>query len=196
MPKITRLKFQKNQERVNLYLDGKYAFGVDAQKVLAKNLKVGQEISSKEQEELKDSGDLAKYFDKTLRFVSSRPHSQREITDYLFRKKVPPEMVSQITEKLISLGLVNDHDFAVWWVEQRTAFRPKGTRALRAELRGKGVSTEIVDEALKGVNEVPLALQAARKKNLDREKLVGYLGRKGFSWDTIESVLEEIGKKE
>jgi len=205
VPKITRLKFQKNQERVNLYLDGEFAFGVSSSSVLKKGLKVGQELSSEEAEALKETGDLQKDIDRVMRLVSARPRSEREVRNYLKRKKVPDQAISQVIEKLYALNLLNDLAFANWWVEQRTTFRPKGKRALRAELREKGIGEEIADKATSSLDEISLAKKVLDKKlrlysvlpPLERrQKATSFLARKGFTWEVIKAVLEKEGEKE
>ena len=83
MSKITKIKAQKNKKRVNIYLDGKFAFGLDADNFLKANLKKGQELNQKQIDDLIFKNEFQKLFDRTLRLISRRPRSKKEIRDYL-----------------------------------------------------------------------------------------------------------------
>lgn len=88
MPKITKIQPQKKEERFNIYVDGKFAFGLDAETVVKSGLKVGQEISEKEIEKLVFENETNKLMEKALRFLSFRPRSESEVRQYL-KKKFP-----------------------------------------------------------------------------------------------------------
>ena len=95
--------------------------------------------------------------------------------------------------------------FARAWVENRNTFRPRGKPALRMELRRKGLSDEIIQSVVDAhVPEESLALEAARKyarrlKDLEwpefRQKLGGFLTRRGFSYTTLAPVVSEVWKE-
>lgn len=146
-----------------------------------------------------------KLLDRILRLISARPRSEKEIVDYLKRKKTDPKLIDEVVDKLKSLGQLDDYAFAVWWVEQRMIFRPKGKLALSMELRQKGVEREISDKIIaEKVDELPLAKKAAEKKlktykNLPRmefrQKMASFLARRGFSWGTVKSVIDEFSQK-
>jgi len=103
------------------------------------------------------------------------------------------------------LDLIDDQAFVDWWLEQRATFRPKGKRALALELRQKGIDKELIERALaEKVDEEELARQAAKTKlriwsklplDVQKEKLVGFLGRRGFTWPILKKILDEVFKK-
>jgi regulatory protein len=205
MPQITKIKSQKINKRVNIYLDGKYAFPLDLNNFVKAGLKVGQKLSEKEVEALKEKDLKEKIFNKVLKFLSYRPRSEKEIVDYLKKKGASSTLIDKSIKKLKKLKFLNDRDFVTWWLEQRSTFRPRGKRALKMELIRKGIDREIIDEVLnKAVDELVLAKKAAQKKlktyqrleaNEFRKKMTGYLARQGFAWDSIKEALEEIDKK-
>ena len=97
--------------------------------------------------------------------------------------------------------LVNDHDFASQWVDNRVKFHPRGIRALRNELRKKGISVPIIEEVLQEINEEELALRFARgkiprMKELEKpefqKKMYGYLSRRGFGYGLCREVTDRI----
>lgn len=202
MPIVTRIASQKNQKRVNVYLDDKFGFGVDLDNFVKLGLKVGQELTEERVGEVVKKAEFQKTLDKLLRFATLRPRSEKEIGDWMRRKKVHGSLHKKLFDKLKRLDLADDVRFAKWWVEQRQNFRPKSSRILKSELRIKGISKEIIDEVLEEtqVDEVKIAGDLIEKKQyrwerFDRmakkKKMQEYLARKGFGWEVVEKVLKE-----
>ena len=129
-----------------------------------------------------------------LRYLDYRPRSVDEIRRHLKSKDVEPEVMDEVVERLTSVGLLDDRAFARYWLENRSDFRPRGERALRLELRQKGVPGDIIAEVLsEGHNEDEAAYRAAmaqarKVRTTDpvefRRKLEAHLARRGFSYDT------------
>ncbi len=204
MPIVTRIVQQKDQNRVSVYLDGKFAFGVTLESLLSNHLKVGQELSGGQIDTLKEQSNQDKVFTRVLRFVTSRPHSEREIKLWFKKKKVDEVVQGVALNRLTKLGLVDDLAFAKWWIEQRNTFRPKPIRVLKMELRQKGVSSDVIEEALGG-SESPSELETARKvvaKKAERflkmpyeerkKRLSNFLAMRGFSWEVIKKIVDEL----
>ncbi len=202
--KITAIEpQQKNPQRVNVYLDGEFAFGLAA--LVAAWLKVGQELDEEKVADLKarDAGEAA--YQKALHFLSYRPRSVEEIRRNLTRRGLPEALVEETLSRLQSAGLADDEAFARAWVENRNAFHPRSQAALRLELRRKGLGDETIHSVLDGqVDEDALALEAARKyaRRLAgrewpefRQKLGGFLARRGFSYTTLAPVVSEVWKE-
>lgn len=202
MSTITSIKQQKNKNRVNVYLDDKFGFGIDLDNFVLLHLKVDQELTEKEVNDIVKKAEYQKTLDKLLRFAMVRPRSEKEIRDYFRRKKVHESMHSELIRKLKHLELINDEKFAIWWVEQRQNFRPKPKRILAIELRSKGIGKEIVERILgeEKVDEVKMAKELIEKKKYKwdgleafevKQKISQYLLGKGFSWDVIEKVTQK-----
>lgn len=193
MRKITALKIQKrNPQRVNVYLDGEFAFGLA--RLLAAWLRIGQEISDEKIAALQAEDGCEVAYQHALKFIGYRPRSEREIRQNLSEHKIAEEVISGVVERLRQGGLVDDAAFAQNWVENRGDFRPRSRRALAIELRQKGIADEVVEQAIAETDDAEMAYQAAvkqaRKLNrLDwpefRRKLGGFLARRGFSYEVI-----------
>jgi len=209
MPQITKISPQKKRKRVNIFIDEKFAFGLDLETLSKYNLQVDQEISQKEIKEIIKEEELLKVYDKALRFLSFRPRSEKEIKDYLKKKKIGEETQKMVLKKLKKANFLDDREFTLWWIEQRMTFRPSGKRLLEYELRKKGVDKEIIEESfaprLYPSFEFKMALKAAKKKlssyqklpSLElRKKMTAFLARRGFSWEVIKEVVDEDLKKE
>ena len=196
--RITALEYQKkNRDRVSIYLDGRFAFGVPA--IVAAHLKQGQFLSDTEIASIQEQGDVETAYHKALDYLSYRPRSRAEVTTYLEKRGLPQEQIDAVAERLERAGLLDDVSFARFWVENRERFRPKGLRALRYELRLKGISHEIIEQALASVDVSASAYRSASKKarqvqHLDQwefhRKLVEYLARRGFDYDVAREAAE------
>lgn len=212
MPLVTAVKPQKNQKRINIYLDGKFGFGIDLENFVKLGLKVEQELSDKEVTEIVKKSEFKKTGDKFLRFATLRPRSEKELRDWLKRKKIHESMHKDLFNRLKRLDLVDDKGFAEWWVGQRHEFKPRGVRALAQELRMKGIDREIVEQVLMDtpINEEKIARELLDKKAYKwkslpkreaQQKMGQFLARKGFGWEIIRKVLggqevDHFGSKE
>jgi regulatory protein len=196
--KITALRYQKkNPDRVSVYLDGKFAFGLPA--IVAARLKRGQFLSDAEVEALQAEGEEDKAYNRALNYLSYRPRSRREIDRYLQERGVPQEQIDAVVGRLERVGFLDDEAFARFWVENRERFRPRGLHALRYELRVKGVSGEIIDRVLETVDAAESAYRSAEKKarqlrSLDQQtfyrKMIGFLSRRGFAYEVAREATD------
>jgi regulatory protein len=201
MPTITAIEVQKkNPNRVNIYLDDQFAFGLS--RINAAWLKIGQQLSDEKIASLQEADSREAALQKALRFLGHRPRSVEEIRKNLEKHEIPAGIIEETIARLEREKLIGDANFAKEWVENRSTFRPRGKRALAFELRQKGLSDTVIKEALnEEVDEEALALKAARAharklKGLDwnkfREKLGGHLGRRGFGFNVIIPVTRRV----
>jgi regulatory protein len=201
--KITALRYQKkNRRRVNVYLDGDYAFAV--QEIIAGTLCVGQELSEEQVAELQGRDLAEAAYERVLNYLSYRPRSRAEVQSYLKRRRVPEELIPALLERLENVALLDDDAFARYWVENRESFRPRGLRSLRYELRGKGVADSTVSKVLTELDESESAYRAAepRARRLEqvdyatfRRRLDGFLQRRGFNYDVVKEVVERLWRE-
>jgi len=200
MKKITALVVQKrNPNRVNVHLDGEYAFGLA--RIVAAWLRVGSELNEEKIKRLQVEDARERAIQQALLFLSYRARSESEIQQNLRKHEIPEEVIEQTLERLRQDGLANDDQFARAWVENRSAFRPRSRRMMAMELRQKGLDNEAVSSAVKDVNDEALAYEAAQKratrfKGLEwsefRKKLSEFLARRGFSYSVIAPVVTRI----
>jgi regulatory protein len=198
--KVTALKQQsRNKTRVNVYLDGEFVLGVA--KIVAARLAIGQVLDEAGVERLKADDEIEQAYERALHFLGPRPRSEAEIRRRLGTAKVPEDAVAAVLARLRQAGLVDDKAFASYWVDNRTTFRPRSKRLLRAELRQKGLDGEELQAALAGVDDPGSAYTVAKQRagrfssleHLEfRRKLGAFLARRGFDYDTIKPVVERV----
>lgn len=151
------------------------------------------------------SDQIKKYLENTYRYLAIRNRSEKEICDYLVKKKATPEIIDHIVLLLKEQKFLNDETFARSWIAQRARFRPKGKKFLKFELQQKGIAKEIIEQVLQEEHEdLPDELtQAKRLIERRMEKMKGkprqeiyskvgaFLARRGFTWDIIKKAIDE-----
>lgn len=199
---ITEISAQKrNRRRVNISLNGSYAFSLD--RLTAAWLSLGRELSDADIEQLQLRDEVEVGFTHALNLLSHRSRSVAEMTRYLEGKGYAPSTLQAVLARLEEEGLLNDERFAKDWVENRNTFRPRSHSQLKAELRFKGLSESAIDAALEesGVDDTALAMAAARKQahryqscdyETYRKKLGNALLRRGFSYATVNETLRAL----
>lgn len=197
---VTALEIQKrNKERVNVYLDGEYAFSLDMMK--AATLHKGQQLTEAEITALRDEDDVVRAFDRAIRFLAYRPRSTEEVRRNLADKAIPETVIETAIARLHQRGYLDDRAFAAFWIENRSQFKPLSPRALRYELRQKGVPPGIIDELLVSVDAGDAAYLAAQSRTnrlrgssreVFRQKLMRFLQGRGFSYDVIRDVTDQL----
>lgn len=160
--------------------------------------------------------DFEEFYNKALRFLSYRPRSEKEVRDYLKVKSKLLEIndldiesiIDKVIQKLKEQNFINDEEFARWWIEQRTTFKPRSLKLIKLELRQKGIPNEIIESRITNQESRGDLEQAKEliKKRIERvrnlskqeiyQKLGGFLARRGFDWETIKQSIDEFISKE
>lgn len=215
MPKITSVEPQKSSKgRFNVYLDGKFAFGADEDLIVNQRLLIGKIIENQDLERLLFEAEVGKLMEGMYALFSIRQHSEKEIRDKLrmknFKIKTSSEkeqiseiVIESLIQRLKDKSLIDDEQFAKGWVDARRKSKNKGKIALKSELISKGINKEIIEKVLGEniVNEEELARQAIEKKLKNwnklepqkfKQKIFGFLGRKGFDYDTILKTINQL----
>lgn len=148
---------------------------------------------------------------RALRFLSFRPRSEKEVRSYLKLKiknlelRIKQETIDLVIDKLKQQKFIDDIEFTKWWVDQRTRIKPKGSRLIKFELKQKGISDELIENSNLGIkNDFEKALELAQKR-MPRyrnetpkkiyEKMGRFLSSKGFDWDIIKKVIDQVLEK-
>lgn len=200
---------QKDKDRVNIMIDGKYRFSLDIFQVGDLGIRMGREYSEEELIALEEESQFGKLYMRTLEYCLMRPHSSREVRDYLYRKTrdtrtktgavkkgVTPELTERVFDKLSQKGYINDEKFTKFWVENRNLKKGTSFRKLTAELRAKGVDQSIIEQHLtdssrSDEDELRKVIVKKQGRYSDPQKFMQYLARQGFSYDDIKEALNE-----
>lgn len=198
---------QKDKNRVNVMVDGAYRFSLDIFQVGELGIKVGKDYSEEELQALEIESSFGKVYARALEYCMMRPHSAKEVKDYLYRKTrerrtktgemrpgVSTEVTTRVFDRLLEKGYVNDESFARYWVENRSQAKGVSRRKLQLELRAKGIEAGVIERQLtesvrSDDDEIQKVIAKKQRLYPDRQKFMQYLMRQGFSYDSITRAL-------
>jgi regulatory protein len=212
--KVTAISAQvRNPNRVNISVDGKYLFSLDVFQVVDLGIKVGAQYSESDLKLFSEESEFGKLYGRALEYCMSRPHSAKEVRDYLYRKTlkqryksrkngeikeregVSKAIVDRVFERLVDKKYVDDVNFARYWVENRNQRKGSSVKKLRYELMSKGVASDIIDSEMSGGarsdSDEILKIIAKKRSKYDDDKMTAYLARQGFSYDLIKNSIAE-----
>jgi len=213
--KITSISVQKrDKDRVNVSVNGKYRLSLDIFQLGELGIKVGKEYTDEELTALEEESQFGKLYMRALEYCLMRPHSQRELKDYLYRKTrdtrtkegairkgVSVALTERVFDKVKAKGYIDDEKFAAYWIENRNLRKGSSKRKLSAELSAKGVDRSIIDRLLSetdrdDVTELQKIIEKKRPRYDDEQKFMSYLARQGFSYDDIKTALQNNDDEE
>ncbi len=211
--KITGLEYQKkNPNRVNIFVDGEFRFGVHVNLVVNYSLYKDKEITESEIKEILRKDIITRLYERSANLLSTSQKTSEQIKQYIYRiycnnkdeykdiEEIGIDVVQdEIIEKLKEVRLLNDSEFAMSYIRAYYLVKPVSLFELRGKLRTKGVMNDDIDIAIEESNldEVEMIKFALMKKyrteNIKKRdnKVIQYLSRKGFSWDLISSLIED-----
>ena len=208
--KITSISAQvRDKNRVNISIDGKYRFSLDFTQLIDLNIKVGNEYTEQQLEDLENESQFGKLYMRALEYSLMRPHSKYELSQYLYRKTrdtltktgsirkgVSKVLTERVFDRIIEKGYVNDESFTRYWIENRQLRKGISRRKLQAELASKGVDRSIVESLLAETDrsdddEIVKIIEKKAAKYNDDQKLTAYLARQGFGYDDIKQAISD-----
>ena len=272
MPTVTSLRGAvRDPHRINVFLDGKFSFSLTITELADSKIHQGQVLTDPEVERLRNLSGLGKLYQQTLEYCFSRPHSKKEIIDYLERKRlrrdiswkrfeehqlkiqndpeyavrvkeirqhtkeqnqkireidftenntyeyrgvqksnlpakpadrITSEMIQEVVSRLELQNYINDQDFARYFIENRHQNKGISTKRLIQELKIKGIDSDIIEQAIfdQGTGnflrdeevEIEKMIKKQLRKTSDRQKIIAYLARQGFSYDLIKAKLDQF----
>ncbi len=201
MKKVTAIRAGRRGKRVNVFLDGKFNFSLEAELAVKEGLGVGQELAESDLEALAQADISKRCLDAALGYLDYRPRSESELRERLQKRRFDEGNVEATIAKLKEQGLVDDLAFAQFWKDNRQSFSPRSQRLTRLELRQKGVAHDIIDQVVAGVSDEESAYRAAQAKarrlprsdyQRFRRRLGDYLKRRGFNYGVIKHIVARV----
>jgi regulatory protein len=206
MPIVTKISEQRRApKRRNVYLDGAFAFGCNLNVVARFRLREGLELSAGQIDDIKTGEIRQECFDAAMRSLQTRLHSRSELKKKLMRKEWGEPIIDGVLDDLLRLGYLDDARFAKTKAMSAAQHKHHGRRRAMTELLRSGVKSDVANTALNDVYEQtdPTAMardlalkQVNRLKRLApevaRRRLVGMLQRRGFDYDSIKPVVDEV----
>jgi regulatory protein len=195
-------------DRVRVHLDGRIAFDLSAEVADRAGLRVGDLLSAQDQQELRLLDTPYRAHERALRLLAVRDRSERELSSRLKQAGFEPAVAEETVGWLRGLGHLDDRRFAADYAAEKRR-SGWGSRRVRSELAGRGIERSVIDEVLRdlegeaaGADEGANALmQTVRRRfspqfladpDAAERRLAGFLGRRGYDWDTIHRMAETM----
>jgi regulatory protein len=205
---VTRVSPQQaTAERMNIYLDGRYAFSLSVRALTEHPVSVGDHLDQRAIERLRNADEPDRATAAALNLLAHRGRSEHELRQRLGQKGYTPAAIDETIRRVVDWGYLNDERFASAWVEQRQAGKQRSRRALAHELREKGVDRETIETTLEEaeIDEIADARQIAADKwrkeralppDKRRQRTAAFLARRGYGWDVARQVLNELADED
>ena len=190
--RIDRIEKSKHkQERVMVFLEGGDLLRITGAELLRFGLYKGMDLPPA----------LVVELQAAARMAAGRMLSKQEVQRRLTKKGAPEDEAAETADWLEGLGAVNDEAYA-GVIARHYGTLGYGPTRVKQELHRRGIPKELWDGALAQLSPAQdtiraLARAKLRGKSLDTDtsrKLAAYLQRRGFSWNDIRPVLNELGQ--
>lgn len=193
--------------RVDVYIDGEVALELSRESARKVDLRPGRRIEPHELDAIVAAEQKRQAIDASIALLARRPRSERDLRRRLTQRKFPPEVIDSTIARLRTLRLIDDVAFAQYWTETRDRTSPRGRRMITQELRAQGVDATAAAAATEQLSDTDAAYRLATGRlrafsSLDyatfRNRLGGFLQRRGFGWDVARATVErcwcELGR--
>ena len=207
--KITEITQQaKKPSRVSIFIDGKFAFGMDKGDCSFMGLKAGMELSQERYDYIVDNVIYTKAYEQADRFIGFKLRTEKEVRDKLKENQYNDDIIERVISSMTKYKYINDENYALMYARDCRKLKKWGPQRIKIELYKRGINGNIVDNALASLNiddtdEIIRGLLEKRIKDTpidlkEKQKHFNFLLRRGFNSDDIKRVLDEfcwLGKK-
>ena len=198
MPIVTAIIDSRvNFSLFSIYVDDKFLVDLSLSSIDKFKIKIGLNLTESLIEDLKQVSLVDIFTIKSLKLISIRKRSRKEIKDYLIKNELSSELADTVTASLIEKNYINDEEFAKSFINDRMLLNPVSYLKLTYLLKAKGINQEIVDKIVSKdeINESAMEKIVTKKRKLSRfkddKKLTSYLISQGFSYSDIKDYLAE-----
>lgn len=198
---------KKDETTVVVYLDNGDKLYLSYEVVLKNGLRKGSEISEDRFDFLIRHNKKYHIRQKALSYLARRVHSKRELEIKLRQKKYEIDLINEVLSDLVEKNIINDESFALHFTDEKISRKKWGIMKVKSELIKKGISSELIDKALKSYstpeseNETASALAKKKlsiitKRESDpqkvKQKLLSYLVSRGFQYELSFEVIQKL----
>lgn len=196
--KVISIKPSIDQKNIIVKLSGNKALKLTPNLLLEYKLNVGSVMNSAEFMVLKKNVKKERVLSNAINYASRRAKTKKQLKEYLNKKDISSTQSEEIISKLIELGLIDDYRYIESFVNTQNLKAPLSRLELKYKLIKKGISSKLIEQYLL---DYPLderlaikrmiAIKSKQTRYQQKDKLLAYLVRKGYSYSEIKSALEE-----
>lgn len=204
--KITAITQQKHHpERYSIFIDGDFAFGLIMQDILYFKLKEGEEIQQQKYDFIKNELVYINAQNTALHYIGYKMRTEAEVRKKLLEKEFSSDMIEKVIDFLIKYRYIDDVQYCQSYIKQTLRCNPKGSYAIKMELKQRGVKDSIITNALEqsDIDELSDAITLLEKKcfylddigEKEKKRLFAFLQRKGYCYDIIKEAFAYVIEK-
>ena len=202
---ITKIEAQKKKDnRVNIFINGEFAFGCSSELVYYHSLAKGKEVDLNELNTIVKEDNYITGKTRALKYLETSLRSSYQVKVYLEKYEYEEDIIDRVIDFLKEYGFINDDYYAKAFVTEN--IKKQGKNNIKYKLLQKGISEDIIVKNLERISnkdEEEIAFKLAEKKanilcksetdiKKIKMKLNTFLLSKGYSYDIIKSVIDKI----
>lgn len=198
---VTAIEPQKhNKDKLSVFIDGEFAFGLYKDDIIYFKLKEGEEVPQEKFDFITENLVYIKAQDSALNFLSYKARTEKEVRDKLKEKEYSEEISGRVIDFLIKYSYINDEKYCRMYISESTRLKQKGKFLIKMELLAKGIDEKTISFVMEDteIDEVSGAVILINKKikgfndltDKKRQSIYGMLQRKGYSYDVIKDAME------
>ncbi len=202
--KSVRLKGKKDKYEVTYYKDDTLESVVLLEdQIVNYRIIKDKEYTFNEWENIINTYNLSKWFEKCLNYISFKKRTIWEIKEYLIKGNVEENYIEEIITRLKKMHFLDDEDYAKSFLDE-TIRKNKGLKYFNYELTKRGIDQTIINKIALLYPKELIIEELIAKIQKEEQKLTSYpilyqkqkltdkLFREGFSSNTISSILNNI----
>lgn len=205
MKKISKIEYQKNNKnRVNIYFDDEFAFGVDLNVMIKYSLTKNMELEDDFIEEILKAEEEINVYNYAVAVLSRYTKSEKQLRLKLQEKGYDSQFAENAIIKLKQQKYLDDKRYSDILINNKITTSKYGKRKIKEVLYDKGINKDIIDEKIQmldDVDELKRALELGEKKlrtmkEEDTRKLItklsNHLINKGFEYSTVKKAVTKL----
>lgn len=205
MKKITKIEYQKNnKDRVSIYLDDNYAFGIDLNIMIKYSLAKNIELEDEFIDEILIAEEKIKTYNYALSILSITAKSEKQLRDKMLEKGYDNNFINNAIIKLKQQKYLDDERYSEMLINNKINISKHGKRKIKEALYEKGIDRETIDKKISQISEEDELERAfilgAKKLNTLKEedtrkkslKLSNYLITKGFDFSVVKKAVSKL----
>lgn len=191
----------KNENRVSLFIDGKFAFGMDKSDCSFMGLKTGMELTQEKYDYIVDNTVYVKAYQKADRFIGFKMRTEKEVRNKLNEEDFSEDIIERVVASMIKYKYIDDSAYALMYAKDCKNIKKWGPQRIKTELYKKGVESSIIDNALENldIEDTDLIIESLLDKRIkntpidlkEKQKHFNFLLRRGFNSEDIKRVIEK-----
>ena len=201
------LKYKKNgKDKYKLYLDNNEEIEVYEDVIIKNDLLLKKEININEMDEINKQNKVEYGYIISLKYISIKMRSEKEIRDYLIKKNMELGFIDIIVERLKKNNLINDEIFCRAFINDQVNITNNGINRIIKGLQKYGIKQDIIDNEISKIDSSIIKEKLSRlinkqlkvKKgscNQIKQKLLLYFINLGYDKDMIISELSKFDIK-